>query len=420
MDKLNYFINKFKDTKIFRPEDMKLYYSMAPSYHSLDKNPSLVSLIKTYLSIVFYHGYNYTFDDNAKIIFFFSNSYFNRIDYLYNFSKLTALYDSKILILPNRKFRFSIHRILKSLILIKWFILSFRIEFSWKLKLFNILNMLHGYLDCGEIIDKIDIFLDKKLSLVTFCDNHSVDLWLVHSSKKKYNTITITLQHGHYSFNWVYIYSLSDYMLVFGEYNRQQAISICGNSNKFISVGLMQNIGETLPSIAVYNPEKPIGLILSGKIPYGNENYQLVLMINKLCEEFNLFYTIRFHPSLKFDDYEKIINQERYIENDNKQELKSFLNGISFGVLGKSTVFIECHGNGTPCFRFVDEGIDIFQGIDYNSFSKYDEFKDKFQGFLNNPINFYNNMIETKKKFIQDGEAKENYYNAIHKIVSKK
>lgn len=394
----------------------KVGEALGSAIYSYNNKIKYKELFHMFISILLFQNYTFNKHENKEIVFLFSNSYASRGDHLETFLQLTQLFSNRVDIIPNRKFGIKIDRLFYSFILLIWIFQLRKINISFDFKVYLILSLYLGIVDSSFVSKWIINNASTAKILITFCDIHAVDYFVTKRVSNRLRTVTV--QHGHFLAGWQFSYSPSEIFLVHSKYAKKLAVLSGKAEDKVIPVGLMQYIDVDKKILLSQDKSETItpnlyfGVLLNG-VGFDEDNRNMLKDAVSLASKIGYKFLVRFHPSNNKDEYFDLLNTSYYVENLNRESIVQFANRIEFALLGKTTVFIEFHLLNKPCFRYHSGGTDIFNGINYNSYSCFDELLNNYNYFKENLTEFMNHLIRAKNELVMDGDIKKNYYNAI-------
>lgn len=278
------------------------------------------------------------------------------------------------------KFSFSINGFKLMKMLLLW---NFELEKS------NLTNKAKRML-LNELITlkKLDFFLNKinlnnyKL-LVVFYDAHTEGNFIVQKFKKL-GVKTATLSHGIVlaerdrniiDYCGVELKgTVSDYFLAWNNFSFNEAVKQGLDKNKIKVLGIPQFINNSMLAEKVNS--NTFGVILENS---SGEKYnmKLIKIANKIATRFNYKYKLRFHPTFKGNEYDKIIDFKCYVGNDNSLNVANYTSDVKFSLVANSTVFIELVFMKHLVYRYASNTIhDKYRDFSYNVFKSSFELTD--------------------------------------------
>lgn len=416
INKEEYF-KKLNSFEFYRLKNVKVGEALSSSVYAYDRRISILSLIRMYISIIFFQNYKRNELNNSKIMFIFTNAYSARIDHLKTFRKFVNLFDDSIFIQPKKAFRLSFFRWLRSYKILIWFFQMRIVSKDCRLRLYLSLNLYLGYDDSSKLYKIIEKCNNLKV-VTTFCDIHSVDYLLTYKINARSPQIkTVTVQHGHFISGWQFSFSHSNYFLVHGKMAQEFAVNSGKKLSRVKPVGLMQSIlSEYSKILKVEHNTRVFGVVLNG-VGFEYDNEVLIETANQFSKAHDFKYILRLHPSNSIETYINYIDEKYLSKISDHVSISEFSNEIDFALLGKTTVFIELHLLNKPCFRLVKSEDDFFGKINYNSFSNYEEFIEKWNSYNNNGIAFYDNIEVSKNYMVETDNVRDKYYSVVMEII---
>lgn len=169
--------------------------------------------------------------------------------------------------------------------------------------------------------------------------------------------------------------SISDYYFAWNKYTKEQWEK-CGLDAKRIKVlgiprycNFHESIGESQAERGVF------GIMLNGST-FHDHNMALIKMGNHIAEELGLKYVVRYHPSLKSDEYVLYLNEDFYLgESDNCCSIAEYGKTVDFTIISSSSVMIDLVYLNCKVFRLVVSDTDTYSEVTRNAFSTVEELK---------------------------------------------
>lgn len=261
--------------------------------------------------------------------------------------------------------------------------------FLWNLQLkkSNLRNKAQRML-LNELITlkKLDFFLNKiKLDnyklLVVFYDAHPEGNFIVQKFQKS-GIRTATLSHGIVLAerdNNIIDYcgielkgTISDYFLAWNNFSFNEAVKQGLDKEKIKVLGIPQFINNI--SILTKKVESNVFGVILDNTSGDQYNMELIRIANKIATRFNYKYKLRFHPTFKGNEYNKIIDFKYYCGNDNSLNIVNYTSDIKFSLVANSTVFIELVFMKHLVYRYASNTIhDKYRDFPYNAFKNNGE-----------------------------------------------
>lgn len=389
-----------------------LYYHFTQKFSEI-KYPVIKSVAKMILA-TFFVKVEVEIDKNGKILFLFSNSYGGRKDLQRWFENVCETASNKSVIRPVKPY-FRIHNISRITIFIAWNKAVSEIGMQWKERLYYLATLMLAMSDIWyveEILQKNEVNL--KL-FVSTCDVHLVDS-IMTQRFNSHGIDTASLQHGILSRkvnSWALTGSKSKYYLIYGEFTKDQALLAGVKEEKLVALGMPQYIENSLPTDFRREEKKLFGVILDG-IP--DEDKKMLAIAEAFAEKNNMKYLIKMHPGSRSEDYENIFLSP-YIDKVYKDEINVEVFGqfIEFGIINRSTVFMEYVLSLVPAFLYVDiTGEDMYEGIDGCKFADVQELQRLFDRLKTRREDVERDILGTRAYLVRCDDVKQNYMNFFH------
>jgi hypothetical protein len=268
--------------------------------------------------------------------------------------------------------------------------------------------LLHLYLWYGElrktrlngyqkinILMKLELILKRNIQssfvniskyklLVVFFDASPLYNFFVQKFKRA-SVKTATFQHGvilakREGINNVDIAGIelgnciSDYLLAWNRFTYKEAVKSGIDKERIKIVGISRCINLPVNCCNATSRHGIFGVVLDG-IHTEKNNSSLILLANKLAEEMNYKYILRYHPSFKGDEYNHIIDMNRFLHTGkNDTSIFEYAKMVDFSLIANSTVLFELVYMKHKVYRYSsNDMMDKYRDIPYNSFSSFDE-----------------------------------------------
>lgn len=363
------------------------------------------SIIKSYLGAIKASFLNrISIERRGKnIAFLFSSCYQTRKDHLQRFRKVVNLFPDGLVITPVQRLKISNVLYLPAFV---QFLKSFQKSMSCKQGAYYAFCLYLTYIEAKCFIKYIEKSSIKKV--VVFCDMHPVDNMVVQMCKKQ-GIKTYTLQHGHYSKNSpAFVHSVSDVFLGFGSYTYNIAEKSGFDVSKFRSVGMMDLIGEEVPSKIVLSSNNSCLVILSGIV---EEDISL-LTLSEIVLVNGYKRVIKLHPGSDENSYAYDWNDEDSIIT-NQRTIPQLFNQCDYQIVaGGSTVFAEGVIKLFPSFIY-DYKCKRYDGVQCLRFRNSEELMKHIYTLNSNPRVIEESMIITRKVITEVEDINEKYIDAI-------
>ena len=267
------------------------------------------------------------------------------------------------------------------------------------------------------------IHWNKYMLCVTFCDAHGIEnLTTQIASNKK--IITATLQHGQYRVLKPetenadvesYENFISDYLFAWGEMTKKEFLKAGLDQNRIITVGAIKSFSNNT-CLQFQKTKNVFGVVLDGNI-YKESNIQMIHYANLLANKFDLKYIVRLHPKNNWKDYSKYCDSNKLHSVLTKVENYNYANKIDFSLVHMTGVFVELLSINSAIFLMEDEYLEELFKVEGSTFSNINELEELYIKYNKEQQLFLNKQYKLYRKFNQAGNIKENYQNAIKRIM---
>lgn len=368
--------------KIYKNVDLaKLLCILSETYN---EKVLLKQQLKRYFNSRWYDRYKYNYHQKQgnKNIAFFSDFYY-RIDHYTIFINFINNFSEFDYVIPIKlpKERINVLRGLKMMkwdICNLWLMRNINMQFKERIYWIRVLGLIRFY-----CVNMERYLTNKPYSYgLVYNDSNPYENILVQLMKQK-GMHTATLQHGifdKYGY-WKGIEfrtSVADDWLAWNIYTKELAME-CGIPEKKIKVlGIPRYI--TPITIEKKNKLGIFSVVLGGKELF-NQNEDLINFANILAKEQGLKYFVRYHPTYKGDEYNKVINKQYYVQRNNLEEsISQMCQQSDFTLVGSGTsMIIDLIYLNQPFFQYYKKWDGDTNKKRENYFRNYEELKEQAQ-----------------------------------------
>lgn len=381
-----------------------MYFAVMPREVSIRQKQkfTFVPLVKSLVSICLTRRVELQSEnENAKRYFLYSNSYIGRKEHKNTFDKVTGIIDSKAVFSPIKKLSLrNIRNFLKPFQYKKILEKYFPANDAW---LYAVL-LARAYCDFEFIKRTIK---DSKAEILTvFCDVHLIDSLSVQYCNKA-GIATATLQHGNLSKGPSYKLSKSKYFLGYGNYTKKIAAESGMDISGFVSCGMPNYIGISLPANLVRNKTGKIGVIFCDYMTIDDDTKILNIAI-EYAQKHSLGVVVKLHPACGKENYKDVDWGKIDAVYGKEINISQFMEKIDYALIGASTVFIEYTVALFPCFSFACRE-DKYEEITWNKFNDLKELEEKTELLLDSPNEFEEKLKNTRSYFTPVDDIAGNY-----------
>lgn len=354
-------------------------------------------LYRTFISESLFDTYTYHFEkhDNSYFLMFYGKSYF-RIDHQKTFLDFANNFNYADVICAKRvegkrkahPLRFLKYQLLSFIWVIQ---LLFRgVKFKDSVAH---LSLLITCKETEKFIKKIDF--SKYFFVVSYYDMAPDQNYLIQFCNSK-NIRTMTLQHGIFArksnitiindMAVEFTESPSNYYLAWNEYTKDEAMKVGIPENKIIVLGIPRYSCFEEPPTRQIEKKNCFGVMLNGK-NFGLHNKKLIDMANKIYLISGIKFYLRYHPSLKGDEYASMC-EGGYLGNlSNKDSIQDYISCVDFTIISSSSVFVDLIFLKHPVYRLIVSDDDTYSNVGEHSFSSEEELVDCITKVGNNDSN---------------------------------
>jgi len=376
---------------------------------------AFLSVLKGLISCLFFEQTKIEEKGKKTICFFFTPSYATRQAYFEDFKNVVECADDSISFSYERKFSFSIKKVYGIILWMLWIVQLKKSNLSLQYRMYLALKLLSGYLYVANLeryLHSENIFPNLA---VTFCDIHTVDYFITMFFKTR-GVTTATLQHAifdHEKFGWSYTLSRSTYFLGINEVAKNEAMLSGMNLDNFVVLGPLKEIKAPRKKQIKQKNLNVAGLALSGPV-LEQQNEKLIEYAQKLIDENNYIFKVRFHPALEKEKYEKFMNQKMFLDESNS--MQEFAEQCDFVIMGTTNTFGELISMDTYAFRMVDK-VDFYKCIDDFKFKDYDTLLELLLSLKNKPESMNKRMRVVKDKIIPSWNIRDAYHEFFDRFI---
>jgi hypothetical protein len=278
----------------------------------------------------------------------------------------------------------------------------------------------------GQLLKVID-FSNYKI-LTTFCDIRGISNLLAQICNNK-EIVTVTLQHGQYRYLKegketpdieVYKNFISDYLLCWGQATVDEFLKAGIERERLLKVGALKQFSLNSTKINIVKREKGrkvFGVILNGET-YKQSNDELLNIAEEFAQAMDFHYVIRLHPKNKISNYKKYMKSHRIKKILSKVEGKDYYELVDFSLLHMTGVYVELLAHRKPFFILNDQFTEDLFKYQPLMFKNSKELLNQTSKFFSDKELFEEKLRNRYKYFNEDGELKQNYINAIKKILN--
>lgn len=383
-NEVNYMYDK-KGIKMFLVDsyiDFDSMMSIQQTTARLKNDYRIKYLLKCYISRCIYsrQKYNINTHKNSDFLFFYGNVFYRK-DHLKTFLDFTEEFENCDIINGEviDKKKLNIFNIIKYLLLTAVWIIQLLLQGVKITEAFTYLPYAQTCLDVKKLINQLDV--KKYKFVVTYYDLQPDDNCLIQYFKSNGIT-TMTLQHGIFAEKTnkqnvsdtaiEYSKSICDYYLAWNEYSRDEAVKVGVNPNKIQVLGIPKYACMKQINSQYYSDNNIFGVVLNNN-DFELHNQMLVKMASELSEKTKMKYILRYHPTMKGDEYNHLTN-DFYIGNSDKNtSITEYAQTIEFTLISSSSVFVDLLFIKHPVYRLVVTKEDTYSTVKYNSFNNVDE-----------------------------------------------
>lgn len=373
-----------------------------PSYYTLSSIMSVVILQHELGERVLYTIYkgllwvwrtviigarDYIYENNKSIFLFIYGTYNYRKDHEKTFTDFTDRFDDSDRLracAPEK-------RVFHGFGLIKYLMLSFVWFFQFVFSGVSIRDTLCAlpYVVMCHYLNKklLKLPTNKYKFVVTYCDVSPDENCMIQFFKNL-NITTMTLQHGIFekkpnprsaSETGFELYdSISDWYLAWNEYTVNEAVSLGMSRERVIPLGIPKYINYTAPEHPTASNNRIFGVILHN-MASDKHNRQMIDIANQIAEKYDLQFILRYHPSLKGNEYNSICGPRYIGNNDIKTSINQYAESVCFTIVSNSSVFVELILMRHPVYRKIVTSYDTYSKVKPFSFDTLSDFDSIYQ-----------------------------------------
>ena len=346
-----------------------------------------------------------------------------------NFAKESFLFDHEAV--GSLKKRFCFFRTIKKVFLSFYFI-TLKFNFNHH-PLWARLILLNRFLELYElyhVISRQDFSSIK--AAIAFTDYAPYDNMIIQHLRQRYHVPSFAFQHAIYHINprekallgnITHENFISDYMLCWGRDTMKRLIDVAGiDENRLIEVCNPAR-NRYIPKIELsrdFNVKKLVLLMSQKRME--PSNFAMLKSVRELCKERDIPYIIKLHPSLSVEVYRSLTKDDKNLTEivRNEKLVVDLIETNTVFVCHTTTAYYEVLACGVPCFRYSDEALRPFVGLN----DKFQETEELMALIDDHPKNIEKWYLEDVEPLINDvfGEFEERpevkYRNVIQDILT--
>ncbi len=197
-----------------------------------------------------------------------------------------------------------------------------------------------------------------------------------------YGKTTATLQHGIFAEKETkkeladtaleYKYSESKYYLAWNKYTKEQAIKSGMSPEKIVVLGIPKYIDYCNDTSLLNSEDNVFGIILNNS-DFELHNRTLIQMANNISDRLNFKYVVRYHPQMRGNEYNNIINEKCVQSGHDRRSIVEYAKSVRFTIMSSSSVFVDLVFLRHPVYRLILSDEDTYSEIKENAFNDITE-----------------------------------------------